>query len=181
MRSNMLLSSMRLMTLWQAFRKVTVFAHSGGNTTERKREKAILYFIPLSIYNAHSGNSLNHSHNHHHPLPPLLPLFLLSSGPVILHRLLSSSSYPTAACLTVCMCTACASCASVFHMIHAHTVKMPDFNALLDSSCLIVSLCVRPTVSVMNLNRLSRHCKSHASVCSLFIALYMCVCALTCK
>lgn len=78
MCSNMLLSSMRHMTLWQAFRNVTVFVHSGGNTTERKREKAILYFIPLSIYNAHSGNSLSHSHNHRHPLPPP-SLFLLSS------------------------------------------------------------------------------------------------------
>lgn len=33
--------------VWKAFRDVTVFVCSGGNTTERKREEAILHFIPL--------------------------------------------------------------------------------------------------------------------------------------
>lgn len=63
------------------------------------------------------GILLSRSHSHRHPLPPpspLLSLFLLLSGPIILHCLLSSSFYRLLR-VSVCVCArVCATASAIY-------------------------------------------------------------------
>lgn len=105
--------------LWKAFRDVTVFVHSGGNTTrEGKGKRQFCTLSPFSIYNAHSGNSLSHSHNHRHPLPSLSlpppPLPPLSVSPPLRAHHPALFAFFLLLQTTVCVCV-CATSAMYLH------------------------------------------------------------------
>lgn len=126
-----------------------MFVRSGRNTTEKKEEEAILHFIPLSIHNAHSGNSLSHSHNYRYSLPSLSTLSLR----------FSTSLYPsrcnicflpcfTDSCTCVCVCAAasvlflrsmCLPCECVPQVFYIYIYFY--FRCLISTLVLIVWVC----------------------------------------